>query len=187
MNDSSFQKGHTCPWWFCRAFDNPLRRLVHDPIKILSPYVNPGDRVLDLGCGMGYFTFGLAELVGDTGQVIAVDLQDKMLARVRRRAERIGWRSRVQLHLGSPEKIGVEQEVDFALAFWMVHEVRDQKMFLTETYGLLKPGGQFLIAEPKIHVTNKAFATTVARVAEIGFRASANPEIRLSRAVLFDK
>ena len=187
MNNNILQTDHICPWWICWAFDNPLRRLVHDPINILSPYVHPGDRALDLGCGMGHFTFGLADLVGDTGQVIAVDLQEKMLAGVRRRAERMGWLPRIQLHLGSLLKIGVAQVVDFVLAFWMVHEVRDQEALFTEIYDLLKPGGKLLLVEPQIHVSQDAFNATVARAADIGFRTAANPKVHLSRAVLFHK
>ena len=65
--------GHTCPWWLLFTFDNPLRRLVHNPQEILRPYVERGDTVLDVGCGMGSFTLGLAELVGKDGRVIAAD------------------------------------------------------------------------------------------------------------------
>ena len=65
---------HTCPWWLLFTLDNPLCRLVHDPQKILCPYVNDGDTVLNLGCGMGYFTLSLAELVGQGGRVIALCL-----------------------------------------------------------------------------------------------------------------
>ncbi len=61
-----------------------------------------------------------------------------MLAGVRRRAERAGMSDRIQLHLAAPEKIGVSGPVDFALAFWMVHEVRYQEAFLTGIFDVLK-------------------------------------------------
>ena len=70
---------HVCPWWLCYSFDNPLRRLIHNPQRILSPYIKQGMTVLDAGCGMGYFSIGMAKMVGDSGKVIAVDLQQKML------------------------------------------------------------------------------------------------------------
>jgi ubiquinone/menaquinone biosynthesis C-methylase UbiE len=77
---------HVCPWWLAYTFDNRLRRLIHNPQKILSGYVQEGMTVMDIGCGMGYFTLGLAELVGDAGQVLAVDLQQQMLDIMMKRA-----------------------------------------------------------------------------------------------------
>ena len=68
MND------RVCPWWLCYSFDNPLRHLIHDPERLLEPYVKTGMTAVDIGCGMGYFTLGLAKLVGPGGTVIAVDL-----------------------------------------------------------------------------------------------------------------
>ena len=53
---------HVCPWWLAYTFDNPLRRLIHNPRDIFSGYVKEGMTVMDVGCGMGYFTLGLAEL-----------------------------------------------------------------------------------------------------------------------------
>ncbi len=55
--DVIFVRGkHVCPWWLCRSFDNPLRRLFQDPERILRPHVKPGFTVIDVGPGMGYFT-----------------------------------------------------------------------------------------------------------------------------------
>jgi len=75
---SSGHRG-VCNWWIAYTFDNPLRRLIHKPQKVLGNYVKEGMTVMDLGCGMGHFSMGMAGLVGGTGRVIAVDLQQKML------------------------------------------------------------------------------------------------------------
>ncbi len=66
---------HTCPWRLCFTFDNPLRRLIHNPIKILSPLIKKDDSVLDLGPGVGYFTLPVCEIVGNNGTVYAADIQ----------------------------------------------------------------------------------------------------------------
>lgn len=93
MNDTQSGKGqspprtgHVCPPWCCFTFDNIFRRLVQDPNRILRPYIKPGWTVLDIGPGMGYFTIPTARLVGDTGKVIAADLQQEMLDGVDHRA-----------------------------------------------------------------------------------------------------
>jgi hypothetical protein len=46
---------HVCPWWLCFTFDNAIRKIIHDPVKILSPYVHKGNTAIDIGSGMGCF------------------------------------------------------------------------------------------------------------------------------------
>jgi ubiquinone/menaquinone biosynthesis C-methylase UbiE len=176
-----------CPWWLTPTFDNPLRRWIHNPQAILGEWVREGQVVADIGCGMGYFTIPLAGMVGEGGLVIAVDLQDKMLEFVRRRAVRAGMLPRIRLHKATPELLGVTEKVDFVLTFWMVHEVPGKLEFLSQVYELLKPGGRFLLVEPIIHVPAAAFNKTGEIACSVGFKVSSMPEVRISRAVLFEK
>lgn len=186
-------KPFTCPWWLLFTFDNPLRKLIHDPHKILGSYVQAGDMVLDVGCGMGYFTLELARLVnpegtkGAGGHVIAVDLQAQMLAGLQQRAERAGLFDRIRFLPGKPDRIGLDCELDFALAFWMLHEVRQPEDFLHEIHTALKPGGRLLIVEPVIHVPHQAFYRNVVLAESLGFTDQERPSVRLSRAVLLQK
>ena len=178
---------HTCPWWFAYTFDNPLRGLVHDPATILGGLVRPGDRVVDLGCGLGFFTLALAKLVGPEGTVVAVDLQEEMLRRTGQRAERRGLAERIALHQCAPDRIGVEGVADFVLAFWMVHEVSQPESFLAEIWSLLRPSGHLLITEPKGHVPESFFAKTAERAQRAGFLTAPGPAVRFSRAILCAK
>ena len=148
---------HTCPWWFIYSFDNPLRKLFHDPQAILEPYIKPGNIALDVGCGMGYFTIALARLVGENGKVIALDLQKEMLQGVKRRARRAGLLERIQFVHGSLDCLSEEYELDFALAFWMVHEVSQPQGFFIELYNRLKPEGSIFLVEPRGHVSAGSF------------------------------
>jgi ubiquinone/menaquinone biosynthesis C-methylase UbiE len=89
---------HLCPWWLGYTFDNRLRRLFHNPQKILGTYIQPGATVADIGCGMGFFSIGMARIVGENGKVIAADLQKKMLDILMKRAARAGVANRITPH-----------------------------------------------------------------------------------------
>ena len=178
------EKKHVCPWWLCFTFDNPFRKLIHNPEAILKPYVHPGDRVIDVGAGMGYFSIPLAKIVGPAGRVTAIDLQPQMLSALAKRAGRKGVLERITTHLSTPASLDHQTKVDFILAFWMVHEVPDQRGFLSELYQVLKPEGHFLVVEPKIHVSEKTFLQTLKTARETGFNLKENPKIRLSHSAL---
>jgi ubiquinone/menaquinone biosynthesis C-methylase UbiE len=178
---------HVCPWWLCYSFDNPLRRLFHDPEPLLAPFVKPGMTAVDIGCGMGYFTIALARLTGPGGKVIAVDLQQRMLDALLRRAAKAGVVDRIVPHRCKKETLGVEGPADFVLAFWMAHEVPDKSRFFGEIFALLKPEGRLLLVEPKYHVSLGSLERTLAVCREVGFRLLDEPAIALSRAVLMGK
>lgn len=142
---------------------------------------------VDLGCGMGYFSIGMAHIVGDTGKVIAVDLQQQMLDILMKRAAKAGIANRINTILCKDDDIQMVDMVDFALAFWMVHETPDQNEFLKQIYSVMKHDGKLLIAEPKMHVTRKEFNTTVTVAKEIGFYKINGPEIHFSHSALLAK
>jgi ubiquinone/menaquinone biosynthesis C-methylase UbiE len=178
------RRGHTCPWWLAYTFDNALRGVVHRPSEILGGLVRRGDTVVDVGSGLGFFTIALAEMVGPEGKVISVDLQEGMLKRSRRRAEKRGLADRIEFHQASHTRLGLTKPVDFVLAFWMVHEVRDRAGFLGEVRSILRPSGHLLIAEPKGHVPPALFATITGLVRGAGFTVKEARNIRLSRSIL---
>ena len=183
LNKLAGQK-FVCPWWLCFTFDNPLRKLLHNPEAILGPYIQPGNNVIDVGAGMGYFSIPMTKLVGPAGHVTAIDIQTKMLSALGRKAQRRGVSERITTHLASPGSLDHHTKADFILAFWMVHEISDQRRFLTETYNLLKPDGLFLLVEPIVHVPKKSFLQTLERAEDIGFFIKGNPNIRISHSAL---
>ena len=174
-----------CPWWLAPTLDNPIRRLVHNPEKILGRLIEEGDTVLDLGCGSGTFTIAMAKMVGEDGRVIAVDLQDRMLDLLRNKAAKEGLSSRITTHQSKPDRIGVCDEVDFALAFYMVHEVADQGRFFEEVASLLKEDACLLISEPKFHVSESSFRRMKEAAEGAGLAPTDEPKIRFSRSLLF--
>ena len=173
--------GHpVCPWWHAYFFDNRLRRILHKPEKIVGPFVAPGMTVMDIGCGMGFFSIGLAKLVGRHGCVISIDVQEKMLRILEKRAKRAGVSDRIRTHLCRPARLGIHHTVDFAVAFWMVHEVPDARAFFSEIHSYLKPCGKLLIAEPKFHVSSTRFQETLTSAVSSGFKFVDTPHIRAS-------
>jgi ubiquinone/menaquinone biosynthesis C-methylase UbiE len=134
---------------------------------------------------MGYFTIPLAQLVGSTGCVTAIDIQPKMLSTLVLRADKKGVAEIIKTHLADPESLGFHEKADFILAFWMAHEVPDQQRFLSEIRNLMKPDGLFLLVEPLIHVSKKNFARTIETAKELGFVIKEFPKIRMSQSALF--
>jgi ubiquinone/menaquinone biosynthesis C-methylase UbiE len=178
---------HVCPWWLAYSFDNPLRRMLHDPERLLAPFVSRGATVLDVGCGMGFFSLGLARIVGEEGTVIAADLQPEMLAKTAARARRAGLAGRIQQQLCTPTDLGLaSRQVDFILAFWMVHEVPDATSFFRQLRSSLRPAGRILVAEPRIHVPERRFQEVVAAARAAGLRPCGAPRVAASRSVLLE-
>ncbi len=169
-----------CPWWLGYLLVNPLRRVVQDPAKLLAPLVSEGMTVLEPGPGMGYFTLEAARRVGERGRVVAVDVQPRMLAALRRRAARAGLAARVEAREARPESLGVEDlagKVDLVLALLMVHEVPDAPRLFAELRATLAPGGRVLFVEPRGHVSAAAFEESLAAAARAGLRRSPGPEV----------
>lgn len=176
---------HVCPWWLGYLLVNPLRRWLQDPQKILSPYINEGITVLDVGPGMGFFTIPAARMVGDSGKVIAVDIQEKMLMGLAKRAEKAGLGGRIVTRLCRPNSLGVSEPIDLCLAFNVVHEVPDAGALFSQIKEVLKPTGRLLLAEPgRWHVSEEQFKTTLFLASRVGLKVIDEPKIRNSRAAL---
>ena len=180
-------KDRVCPVWMAYTFDNPLRKLIHNPKKMFKEYVKDGMTVMDLGCGLGCFSIGLSKMVGKKGKVYSVDLQKGMLDRVMKRAKRAGVANIIETHQCSADKIGIEEKLDFALAFWMIHETPDALDFLKQIYNILKPNGILYVAEPKKHVHPKEIDELIASAEKIGYRVIERPKVSMSYVLVLKK
>jgi len=160
-----------CPAERARMLDNPLRSLLVRPHRLLNPYIKPGMTVLDVGCGPGFFITLLAELVGPSGHVIAADLQQEMLDIVREKLKRDNISGRVSLHKTHADSLDLTGSgyIDFTIAFHMVHEVQNPDTFFSEVYTVLKPGGLFLVSEPRGHVKKNEFDEEIVLAKKAGF------------------
>jgi ubiquinone/menaquinone biosynthesis C-methylase UbiE len=183
---TSQSHGSLCPWWLGWTLNNSLRRLFHNPERILADLVLPGQRAADFGAGSGFFTLPLARRVGNSGRVYAVDIQPQMLRQIERHAARAGLNNIVACQ-ATPDAIAIPEPVDFALVFCMLHEVPAPSRFVAAVFAALVPGGRLLFWEPKFHVTASRFREETALFTAAGFRIVATPAIRGGRSLLLEK
>jgi ubiquinone/menaquinone biosynthesis C-methylase UbiE len=175
-----------CPLWLAGMLDNRLRRLLHNPTKILKPYIRKDMVAMDVGCGPGVFSIEIAKLLNGTGKVIAVDMQEKMLEIIRKKTVGTALENRIVLHKCSQERVNVTQRVDFVLMFYMVHEVPSQEKLFDEVLPLINETGLLMIVEPKL-VTKHVFNKMIDSIKEKGFAEYAKLKIPLSRGVVLKK
>jgi ubiquinone/menaquinone biosynthesis C-methylase UbiE len=138
----------------------------------------------------GFFSVPIARIVGETGKVIGVDLQEKMIQGLIRRSKKAGLSDRIDARTCQQNSLGLMDlggTIDFALAFALVHEVPDKERLLSEINDTMKHAGKFLIAEPKAHVSRSDFDKTVSLAQGIGFEVIDGPAIRRNHAILLRK
>ncbi len=177
-------KNRVCPVEMARGLDNRIRRWLQDPHKILAPYIQESMTVLDLGCGPGFFSIDMARMVGKAGRVIAVDLQDGMLNKLRDKIRGTEFEERIILHKCEKNRLGVSKKVDFVLAFYMVHEVTNKQLLFDEIVSIINPNGKVFIVEPAFHVSKKSFEKTVKKAQTAGFVPVERPKMFLSKTVI---
>jgi 2-polyprenyl-3-methyl-5-hydroxy-6-metoxy-1,4-benzoquinol methylase len=139
---------------------------------------------------MGFFSLAMARMVGPEGRVICVDLQTRMINSLERRAARAGLLDRIAPRVCSGSSLEIDDlagQVDFVLAFHVVHEVPDVSGLMSEIHAALKPGEKLFLVEPKGHVSAAKYATTVMTAQEAGFTVVDHPELPRDRATLFAK
>ena len=124
------------------------RRELMDPAWVLAQApLTDGQRVVDVGCGPGFFLLPLAERVPE-GVAVGVDLQEEMLAMARQRAHDAGI-ANVELLAGNPED-GLPAgtgTVDGALVSMVLHEASSHDRFMQGIASTLRPGGWCLVIE----------------------------------------
>jgi len=108
--------------------------------------VKQGDRVADIGCGSGYFTFRLAKRVGAEGAVYAVDIEPSAIEKVRQRKERESL-SQVQPVLSESADPHLPSDLDSVLIVDSYHEFREYNVMMQAVYRAMKPGGRLVIID----------------------------------------
>ena len=113
--------------------------------------IEPGEVVLDLGCGAGTDLLIAAQMTGPTGRAIGVDMTATMLTRVRESAAEMGL-TNVELHETLIEQLPLEDaSVDVVISNGVLDLVPDKEAVMDEIDRVLRPGGRVQFADVVIH------------------------------------
>jgi ubiquinone/menaquinone biosynthesis C-methylase UbiE len=131
------------PW-----LDRPEREDEEHPTKVIDALeLKGGEVVADLGAGSGYFTFRLAPKVGEKGKVLAVDIQDEMIAELKKRIEKNQVTNVETVKCTESDPKLPEAGVDIVLMVDVYHEIAFPYEVMTAIRKALKPGGRMVFVE----------------------------------------
>src|SRR6266536_2082143 len=131
---------------FVEVFFLVRRRATYQSL-VAAAGVQPGQRVLDVGCGTGYFARLLAQAVGPDGLVVGIDPSPEMIAYASRKA---GRARNCQFQVGTAEALDFPAEhFDVVVSSLMIHHLPEDLRVpaLREMRRVLRPGGTLLVAE----------------------------------------
>ena len=119
-----------------------LYRLFRDPYEVLKAAgVEPGQTVLEVGCGPGFFTVPAAKIVGEQGSVCALDINPLAIEKAEQKVNTSGA-ANVETLLADASQTGLpDQSFDLIFVFGFANPVGSMNDILTELHRLLKPGG----------------------------------------------
>lgn len=137
-----------CPFSQAAALDVRARHLVAGPQRILGEFaLASGERVLEIGPGIGFYSLEAARRVGTDGRLICLDLQREMLAEVRRRMRAAG-ENRVDFVCADAGAIPLRPgSIDHVFLITVLGEFPDRERALAEIRRVLRPGGRLSVSE----------------------------------------
>jgi ubiquinone/menaquinone biosynthesis C-methylase UbiE len=127
---------------------NPIKRFLDRDRSIaqkhVEPYVKKGQVVADLGCNTGYYTLALAECVGQEGRVYAVDLNEKAIRTLEKKADMFGYHN-IEAHASSATDLSFikDRSIDFVLANGLLCVMAgNRQSAVNEIKRIIKPDGK---------------------------------------------
>ena len=128
--------------------NRPQREQQEHPEEVIRAMdLHGGEVVADLGAGSGYFTFRLASQVGTRGKVLAVEIQDEMLAALRQRAAALGVTNVEEVRATETDPQLPPGGVDWVLMVDAYHELAYPYEVMTKVREALSPRGRVMFVE----------------------------------------
>jgi ubiquinone/menaquinone biosynthesis C-methylase UbiE len=127
---------------------DPERRAWLNPEEILTALgLRPGMRFADVGAGPGFFSVPAAEMVGASGRVYALDVQQEVIAMLEERAKAMGL-TNLETLVSAEDRLPLsDAAVDAALLVNVLHEVGDRLALIREVARSIRPGGVIGVVE----------------------------------------
>lgn len=179
-----------CSHWLDHFFCCNLRGIFHNPKRILANFIKPGMTVLDIGFGSGYFSLGMARMVGSDGLIVCVETENEKVEALKLRAADSDLAERIDSRICSDSNLAVDDlidQIDFSLAFFVVHHAADVPALMAGTRKALKSGGKFLIVEPSHHASVDYCEFVESAAQQVGLSVVGHPKIIRTWAVLLNK
>jgi ubiquinone/menaquinone biosynthesis C-methylase UbiE len=130
--------------------DNPLLPIFRNPQRLLkSAGLKPGQKVLEVGCGPGFFTIPAAKIVENEGVVYAVDVHPLAIERVKEKIEREGIKNITPILANASDTGLPDRSIDLAFIFGLRYIAGGLEYVIAEIQRILKPGGVLSFGKTK--------------------------------------
>lgn len=171
----SRRASHPCPYWLVPLLENPYMNAVAGSALLLDrAHVSEGMKVVDVGCGPGRVTLPAARRVGPAGEVVGLDIQQEMLAKVQSRLDDQALNNVRLIQAGIGDGKLQTNTYDRALLVTVLGEIPDRPSALREIYAALRTGGILSVTEvlPDPHYQTRSSVRNLAKTAGFRFEAA---------------
>lgn len=159
------------PEFLAELIDHPLRRKFQPPYETAVRHgLEPGMLVLEVGPGSGTYTIGAARRVGEQGKIVTVDIEPRMIERVRRKAQKEGI-TNIEARVADVYDLPFDDEAfDAVYMIAVIGEIPEPDRAMGEFHRVLKPGGTLLFSEMLLDPDYPLASTLIRLASAAGFR-----------------
>jgi ubiquinone/menaquinone biosynthesis C-methylase UbiE len=176
------------PQFLANLIDNPLRRKIQPPGKMpIRHGIHPGMTVLEVGPGNGRYTVEAARRVGNRGKLVTIDIEPKMIERVRQRAQAEGL-TNLEAKVADVYNLPFEDEMfDAIYMITVISEIPEPVRAMKEFYRVLAPSGTLAFSELLTDPDYPLAQTLIRQAGEASFRLKEKLGTFFAYTLIFEK